>query len=900
MMADILASNTTPANSNESKILKQEWLDSLDYILEFYGADQAKEILKDLHNKLSQENIPFTGIDLATAYQNSISSAQQVPFPGDVEMEQRIENIVRWNAMAMVLQGYDSGTAVGGHIASFGSSATLYEVGYNYFFRSKSADYGGDVVVYQGHTAPGMYARAFLEGRFEEGQIKNFRRELGDGGGVPSYPHPRRLRDFWQLPSVSMGLGSMGAVYQARFNRYLENRGLKPKNGGRVWAFLGDGETDEPEVIGTLNIAAREKLDNLTFIINCNLQRLDGPVRGNGKIVQELEHIFLGLGWNVIKVVWSEDYDALFAKDVNQTLQNRLSAMVDGDFQLISTFLDGSKVREFIANGNAEILDILSELSDDQVRSLRRGGHDRKKVFAAYDRAMNSVGKPSVILVKTIKGFGMGKVGEGQNTTHQTKTMVAKDRWEAAKRFGVQITEAEAEKATFYHPGADSPEVKYLLAKRANLGGTFPLRTTDFVPFEMPSQEVFKVAYEDGTKGKDASTMMTFAQLILPNLLKNSALSKYITPIICDEAQTFGLQGLFKSIGIYNPAGQQYKPVDAGNIVSEYKEKTDGQVLQEGICEAGSMATFTAAGTAYATHGVPIIPFYIYYSMFGFQRIGDQAWACGDALCKGFLMGGTAGRTSLNGEGTQHQDGHSHVIAATVPNCKSYDPAYAYEMAAIVHHGIQEMYIDKKDCFYYITIYNDNYVQPAMPSHVKHADIVKGMYNYNRSSLKKAKAKVQLLGSGPLLHQALSAQVLLADYGIAADVWSVTSYVELSREATAIDRHNMLHQDNKKPYITSLLEKEEGPVVAVSDSMKLLHNMVAPWIPGDFFALGADGFGLSESRENLRDHFEISPKFIALAAMHRLMLQQKLTKADLKKFIKDQGIDVNKADSMYF
>jgi len=844
----------------------EEWQESLAAVLRVHDSGKVRELLRALQNQALDAGIALEEATLNTPYRNTISVRQQPAYPGDIALEQRIENIQRWNAMAMVLKAYDSGSGVGGHIATYASAATMLEVGFNHFFRNRSDDYGGDIVNIQPHAAPGVYARAFLEGRLDQKQLLNFRRELQPGGGLCSYPHPRSMPSFWPCPTASMGLSTVTSIYLARFARYLEHRGLKPANGGKVWCFIGDGESDEPEVLGTINIAAREQLDNLVLVVNCNLQRLDGPVRGNGKIIQELESTFRGARWDVHKVIWGSGWDELFARDVNGVMQRRMDEVVDGDYQMYSV-LSGDEVRKHWIGDDPELAELMKTLSDDEIRTIKRGGHDHKKLYAAYQQASSASGKPTVILVKTLKGYGMGASGEGRNITHQKKNLTGEERIDIARRFDIPIDDQQAERADFYHPGDDSEEVRYLRQQRLGLGGFQPTRQVECKRLAPPGEKAFATALA-GTERAISTTMALVG--LLTKLMRDPEVGRYIVPIVPDEARTFGMDNLFRQVGIYSPQGQLYEPVDVGTI-SPYKESVEGQILQEGICEAGGLASFMAAGTAYAHFGVPTIPFYIFYSMFGFQRVGDMIWACGDSLCRGFLIGGTAGRTTLNGEGVQHEDGHSHVLAGTVPNLCSYDPAFAGELAVIVRDGIRRMYSEQEDVFYYLTVYNENYPQPALPADAD-AGILKGMYLFKAGDASLADADsppIQLLGSGSIMQQVLTAQQLLADQGIAADVYSVTSYSLLYRDAVDCEAWNRDHPDDpdRQPYLTELLADKSGRFIAVSDYMKVLPASIARWVPGELICLGTDGYGLSESRETLRDHFGISAEQIVRAAL---------------------------------
>ncbi len=872
----------------------EEWITSLEEFIDDQGDEKAVTLIHELRSFAQRKGVKLAGEALNSPYINTINAKDQPAYPGDTVIEKKIENINRWNAMAMVLQAYDGGEGLGGHIATYASAASMYEVGQNHIFRKKSEDYGGDLVSFQPHAAPGIYARAFLEGRLTEQHLKNFRRELQKEGGLPSYPHPRRMPDFWEIPSASMGLIGVSAIYQARFQKYLENRGLKPKKGGMVWAFVGDGEMDEPETLGTLNIAAREQLDNFVLVVNCNLQRLDGPVRGNGKIIQELERSFIGAGWNVTKVIWGSEWDALLARDKDGILVDRMERALDGDYQLYSV-LPGDKVREHWVEGSPELEKLMQSLSDEEIRTIRRGGHDYKKIFASFKKAVKPNGKPSVILMKTLKGYGMGSSGEGKNTTHQKKNLNREERIEAAKRFGIPLNEEEAAKAKFFKPIDNSPEMQYLRKQRETLGGYLPERKDESKPIVTPDDTLFEEFYL-GTEDREVSTTMVLVRII-SKLLRNETVKDYIVPIIPDEARTFGMDGLFRHAGIYQPKGQLYEPVDTGSI-SYYRESTDGQILQEGICEAGALASFMAAGSAYSLHSLPMIPFYIFYSIFGFQRVGDMIWACGDMMVKGFLIGGTSGRTTLNGEGVQHQDGHSHVLSSIVPNMKSYDPTFAFELAVIVKDGIYRMYEKQEKIFYYITVTNENYAMPVMPEGVNEG-IIKGMYRYQKSSKKITKGrKAHLMGSGSIMLQVIEAKALLEDMGISTDIWSVTSYTELQRDALAVERERMLDTSNKKTknYLESLLAKETGVFVSASDYVKQLGMGISKWIPGNYHVLGTDGYGLSEGRNDLRNHFEISAKYIALSALQLLQQDGAVTLKEVKGFIKMHKIDTKKVN----
>ena len=875
---------------------RQEWLQALANIYDLYGAEGVQSILASLTQWSRDRSL--TGISTVTVntpYLNTIPVSQQPRYPGDPEIEQRLENILRWNAMAMVLQAQDAGTGVGGHIATYASAATMMEVGFNHFFRQRGPDYGGDLVILQPHAAPGVYARSWLEGRLSTEQLQNYRRELGKGGGLSSYPHPRSMPDYWQVANASMGLSTPTAIYQARFAKYLENRGLKPAQGGKVWCFIGDGETDEPEVLGTINIAARENLDNLILVVNCNLQRLDGPVRGNGKIIQELEAAFIGSGWHVIKVIWGSGWDTLLAADENGTLRRRMEECVDGDYQRYSV-LSGDRQREHWVHGNAELEEMMNALSDEEVSQIKRGGQDATKIFAAYARALTNKGKPTVILVKTVKGDGI--VGaQGSNTVHQKKNLDAGQRQEIGRNFGIPLDDEALARAEFYKPAEDSAELQYLNQRRAALGGAIPQRRHECASLSAPELTTFQSVLQ-GSGERQQSTTMSLVR-ILSTLMRDKQVGKYVVPIVPDEARTFGLEALFKIAGIFSLHGQKYTPVDAETLVA-YREAEDGQILQEGICETGALASFLAAGTAYSIHNLPMIPFYFFYSIFGFQRVGDMIWTCGDMLCRGFLIGGTAGRTTLNGEGIQHQDGHSHILASTYPNLKSYDPSFGYELAVIVQEGIRRMYQEQENIFYYLTAYNENHPMPAMPEgDAVHAGILAGAYHY-RSTSGSADASIHLLGSGAIMQQVLAAQEKLESLGHKVSIWSVTSYNELSREAECCERYNRLHPDEEQrtPYIQKLFQDLDGVVVACSDYMKALPNSIARWMPDNYLVLGTDGYGLSESRANLRRYFEVSRDDICHSALVGLFRAGGLSREELHQQIAGLDVDADKADPM--
>jgi pyruvate dehydrogenase E1 component len=886
-MRNIAADNITDLESIETT----EWLDSLDYVLQSNGPARAGQLLLQLseHARRRGIRLPFTA---NTPYVNTLTTDQEVAFPGSQEIERRIKSLVRWNAIAMVLRANKNEPGIGGHISTFASAATLYEVGFNHFFRSGTAG-DRDVVYYQGHAAPGIYSRAFLEGRLTEKQLDNFRRELAPGGGLSSYPHPWLMPDFWEYPTVSMGLGPIMAIYQARFIRYLEDRGLKKPSDSKVWAFIGDGETDEPESLGAITLPAREKIDNLIFVVNCNLQRLDGPVRGNGQIIQELEAVFRGAGWNVIKVIWGKDWDPLLAKDKDGLLVKRMGEVVDGEYQKY-TVESGEYLRKHFWGKYPQLLEMVKHLSDDELKKLTLGGHDPVKVYNAYKAAVEHKGQPTVLLIRTIKGYGLGDAGEGKNITHQQKKLTEDDLRAVRERFSIPVPEEKISEAPYYRPDDKSPEVSYLKERRKALGGSLPIRNSKTTPLPAPANpEIF----EEFRKGTDrpASTTMVFVRL-LSKLLRDPDIGELVVPIVPDEARTFGMESLFRQVGIYSHVGQLYEPVDMDTLLY-YKESTDGQILEEGINEAGSLASFIAAGTAYSTHGVNTIPFFIYYSMFGFQRVGDLIWAAADSRARGFLLGGTAGRTSLAGEGLQHQDGNSHVISYTVPNCLSYDPAFAYELAAIVEDGIKRMYVDQESIFYYLTLMNDNYAMPPMPegADVK-SGILKGMYRFSKAKNTASKLKAQLLGSGAILPEVIKAAALLEQFGVAADVWSVTSFGQLYRDGNACDRWNMLHPSQKArvPYIGECLNKTEGVIVAASDYLKALPNSIDRWLPRPIVSLGTDGFGRSEGRKALRDFFEVDARFIAVGALSALARDKQIDAKLVDKAIKDLGIDPEK------
>jgi pyruvate dehydrogenase E1 component len=904
-----------------------EWRDSIEAVIKHAGPDRAKFLLDTLAQIATKAGVK-TGVGIQTPYVNTIPAEDQPTYPGDRELERKIKNAVRWNAMAMV-QRANKKTNVGGHISTFASSATLYEVGWNHFFRGYTENHPGDVIFYQGHAAPGPYSRAFLEGRLTETHLNNFRQELQAEKGLSSYPHPWLMPDFWQFPTVSMGLGPIMSIYHARYNRYLRDRGLSTTAGdARVWAFLGDGECDEPESLGCISLAARDKLDNLTWVINCNLQRLDGPVRGNGKIIQELEGIFRGAGWNVIKVIWASEWDALLKNDHTGALARRMAEVVDGEYQefvgkdmrtaqevsekvFLSYEEHGRRRGVFIRDqffNTPELKAMVSHLSDEQLSRLKRGGHDPVKVHAAYKAAVEHKGQPTVILVKTVKGYEIpGEGGVGKNTTHQKK-MLGTDQVRGFRdRFKIPVPDDKLEDCPFWKPAADSPEVKYLHERRKALGGYTPSRNTKFTPCQPPSHDLFAKLYVErrgGTGGGDGETKGQSTTLawvsLMQQLFRDESVGKLLVPIVPDEGQTFGMPPLYKAVGMYNTAGQIYRPVDRGTL-TEYRESTTGQIFQEGINEAGAMADFIAAGTAYSTYGVNTIPFYIYYSMFGFQRVGDLIWAAADSRCRGFLLGATAGRTTINGEGLQHEDGHSHLMAMTVPTCRAYDPAFAYELSVIIEDGINAMFVRNEECFYYLTIYNESYDMPAMPGEHVREGIVRGIYKYKSVTPPNAKHEVQLLGSGVILNDVLRAQAILAEkYGVASNVYSVTSYQMLRKDALEVERRNRLRPDEqpKKSYVQQVLGDTKGPIVASSDYLRVLPDTLSPFLKDAkgtrLLALGTEGFGRSETRKNLRRFFEVDAEHVVIAALTSLADRGEIDRKLVKQAITDLGVDPNR------
>jgi pyruvate dehydrogenase E1 component len=879
----------------------EEWLTAFEQVIEAEGRSRACFLLQKLLEKGYEKDVvlPFTG---NTPYINTIPKSEEPPYPGDRNVERRIKSIVRWNAMAMVVRANKKYPGLGGHISTFASAATLYQVGFHHFFRGRGeGGFDGDIVYFQGHASPGMYAQAFLEGRITVEKMDAFRRELAPGGGLASYPHPWLMPDFWEFPTVSMGLGPISAIYQAKFNRYLRDRGLRDPQQRKVWAFLGDGETDEPEALGAITLAAREKLDNLIFVVNCNLQRLDGPVRGNGKIIQELETAFRGAGWNVIKVIWGSDWDPLIEADNTGLLIQRMNETLDGEYQKY-VVEPGSYIRKEFFGKYPELVELVKDYSDEQLRSLRRGGHDPVKVHAAFKAAAEHEGSPTVILAKTVKGYGLGEAGEGKNVTHQQKKLTEDELRFFRDRFEIPISDQDLPDAPFYRPPEDSEEIQYLRERRRALGGPVPQRKTRREPLAIPQGEEVWGRFFEGVD-REVSTTMVFVQM-LTQLLKDKEIGPRIVPIVPDEARTFGMESLFRQFGIYSHVGQLYEPVDKAMLLY-YREARDGQILEEGITEAGSMSSFIAAGTSYATHGIDMIPFFIFYSMFGFQRIGDLIWAGADQRTRGFLLGATSGRTTLNGEGLQHEDGHSHVLASVVPNLLAYDPAYAYELAVIIRDGLKRMFTDREDVFYYITLYNENYPMPPMPAGAEEG-ILKGLYKLKDAPQAEDnrdgdRPRVHLLGSGSLLREALRAQEILAQrYGVAADVWSATSYKELRRDALGADRWNLLHpnEEPRKPYVAGLFEGDDAPLIAVSDYMKTVPDQISRWLPGRVFSLGTDGFGRSDTREALRRFFEVDAECVAVAALHQLARRCRIDHALPRRAIEELGVDPEKLDPL--
>jgi len=867
----------------------QEWHEALIAVLEADGPERAHYLLENLIDKARRSgiNLPYSA---TTAYINTIPTHLQEKNPGNHEIERKVRSWIRWNAAAMVVKANRKSSELGGHIATFASSATLYDIGFNHFWRAPTHEHGGDLIYFQGHAAPGVYARAYLEGRLSDEQLDNFRQEA-DGKGLSSYPHPWLMPDFWQFPTVSMGLGPIQSIYQARFMKYMQDRSMADTKDRQIWAFVGDGEVDEPETLGAISLGGREKLGNLTWVVNCNLQRLDRPVRGNGKIIQELEGIFRGAGWKVIKVIWGSYWDPLLARDKDGLLQKRMMEVVDGDYQNYKA-KDGAYIREHFFGAYPELREMVSTMSDNDIWRLNRGGHDPHKVYAAYKVAMETTDQPTVILAHTVKGYGMGSAGEGQNRTHSQKKLDEKEMIAYRKRFNIPLNDEEAAACKYYKPAEDSEEIKYMRARRESLGGSIPVRNDAAAPLKVPDLSIFSKMLES-TGDKEMSTTMAFVRMITA-LARDKNVGRNIVPIVPDEARTFGMEGLFRQLGIYSSVGQLYTPQDQDQVMF-YKEDKAGQILEEGINEAGAMSSWIAAATAYSTTGVNMVPFYIYYSMFGFQRIGDLAWAAGDMQAKGFLIGGTAGRTTLAGEGLQHQDGHSLLQAGMIPNCHAYDPAFAYEMAVIIQHGMQRMYADQDNVFYYITSMNENYAHPAMPKGAEEG-IIKGLYQFKKGNRKK-KLRVNLMGSGAIFREVIAAADLLEkDFDIASDIWGVTSFNELRRDALDCDRWNMLHPESKPktPYVTQKLGKETAPFIAATDYMRSYPDQIRAWLPTDYTVLGTDGYGRSDTREALRRHFEVNRYYIVIATLSTLAKQGSIPASDISQAIKKYDIDAGR------
>ncbi|MDS4071757.1 MAG: pyruvate dehydrogenase (acetyl-transferring), homodimeric type [Defluviicoccus sp.] len=883
-----------PQNDVDSQETR-EWIDALEAVIEHEGPQRAHYLIERLveFSRRAGINLPYSA---NTAYVNTIPSEFETPAPGDHELEDRIRSYVRWNALAMVLRANRGDSNLGGHIASFASAATLFDVGYNHFWHAPSENHGGDLVFIQGHSAPGVYARAFMLGRLKLEQMDHFRQEV-DGKGLSSYPHPWLMPDFWQFPTVSMGLGPLQAIYQARFMKYLQDRGMANTEGRKVWAFMGDGEMDEPESLGAISLAGREKLDNLIFVINCNLQRLDGPVRGNGKIIQELEGGFRGAGWNVVKVIWGGYWDPLFARDKDGILVKRMEECVDGEYQTFKS-RDGAYVREHFFGKYPELRAMVANMSDEDIWRLNRGGHDPHKIYAAYHAAINHKGQPTVILAKTIKGYGMGEAGEAQNITHQQKKMGTTDLKAFRDRFKLPLTDEQLERLEYIAPPQDSPEITYMRERRVTLGGYLPSRRRTAAPLQTPVLSAFDALLKASGEGREYSTTMAFVR-ILNIMVRDKAIGKHVVPIVPDESRTFGMEGMFRQLGIWSHVGQLYKPQDADQLMF-YKEDKGGQILQEGINEAGAMADWIAAATSYSTHGVPMIPVYIFYSMFGFQRTGDLAWAAGDSRARGFLVGGTAGRTTLNGEGLQHEDGHSHLWSGAIPNCISYDPTFGYEVAVIVQDGLRRMYQEQEDVFYYLTVMNENYEHPEMPKGVEQ-DILKGMYLFKQGA-KSNGPRVQLLGSGAILREVIAAAELLKkDWGVDADLWSCPSFTELARDGNAVARWNLLNPTVKKAklsHVEQCLKDTRGPVVASTDYVRLVAEQIRPFVPRRFTVLGTDGFGRSDTRDKLRHFFEVDRHWVTIAALKALADDGTIEPAKVAEAIKKYGIDPAKPNPM--
>jgi pyruvate dehydrogenase E1 component len=871
----------------------REWLEALDAVARNSGEERATYLMVELAKHAAEEGIRLPAA-ITTPFRNTIAPSDQKMMPGDLFMERRIRSLVRWNALAMVMRANDNDEGLGGHISSFSSSATLYDVGFNYFFRGSDGEHLGDLVFYQGHSAPGMYARSYLEGRLNEEQLDNFRREV-DGNGLSSYPHPWLMPDYWQFPTVSMGLGPIQAIYQAHVMKYQTSRGLVDHSDRTVWCFLGDGECDEPESLGAISLAGREKLGNLHFVVNCNLQRLDGPVRGNGKIIQELEGVFRGAGWDVIKVIWGRKWDPLLERDETGLLQQRMDEVCDGELQNYK-YNGGAYTREHFFGKYPELLELVSDLSDEDIMYLNRGGHDPYKVYAAYAQAMEQTERPTVILAMTVKGYGTGEAGEANNETHSLKKLDLESLKAFRDRFAIPISDSELKDVPYYRPAPDSPEMRYMRERRQELGGFIPSRRNEMKLLPAPDLDAFSGQLK-GSGKREISTTMAFVR-ILSALVKDKEIGERVVPIVPDEARTFGMEGMFRQLGIYSSIGQRYTPQDAGQIMF-YKEDKKGQILEEGINEAGAFSAWLAAATSYSTSDFPMVPFYIFYSMFGFQRIGDLAWAAGDCQARGFLIGATAGRTTLNGEGLQHQDGHSHLLASTIPNCVSYDPAYAYELAVIIQDGLRRMYTEGENKFYYITTMNENYVQPEMPPGVEEG-IIRGMYRIKRST-RKREPRVQLFGAGTILREVEEAAVILErDYKVAADIWSLTSVNELQREGKSAVRWNLLHpeEEPRVPFVTQQLQDEQGPFIAATDYMKAYTDQIREFVPGRFVVLGTDGFGRSDTRSKLRRFFEVSREYVVLAALKALADEGRLERTVVSEAMRDLGISPDKIEPL--
>ncbi|MFL2542726.1 MAG: pyruvate dehydrogenase (acetyl-transferring), homodimeric type [Candidatus Latescibacterota bacterium] len=875
------------ADSSSEELESKEWLDSLAYVIENSGSERTSRLLEELSEHARQQGVQVSS-NVHTPYVNTVPAARQSPYPGSRDLERNIRNIIRWNAMVMVVRANQADATMGGHIATYASASTLYEVAFNHFFRGRQNGFEGDQIFYQAHTSPGIYARAFLEGRLSEQHLDNFRHELRPGGGLSSYPHPKLMPDFWQFPSASMGLGPLMAIYQARYNRYLEDRGLKEKSDARVWAFIGDGETDEPEALGAISLAARERLDNLVFVVNCNLQRLDGPVRGNGKIIQELETFFAGAGWNVVKVIWGSDWDPLLAMDDEGLLARRMGELVDGQYQKYSVS-SGAHQREHFFGVDERLMRMSQQLTDEQIRTIRRGGHDPDKVYAAFKAAVEFEGAPSVVLAKTIKGYGMGEVGEGRMTAHQQKKLDVDILRQIRSRFGIPLSDAQVEQLAFYRPSEDSPEIRYLLERREALGGFVPQRQVENAPVSIPDIALF-AEFAAGTGDREASSTMLFVR-ILAQLLRDESLGERIVPIVPDEARTFGMEALFRQYGIYSHLGQLYEPVDSESL-TYYREARDGQLLEEGISEAGALSSFIAAGTAYATHGVQTLPFFVFYSIFGFQRVSDLIWAAGDQMARGFLIGATSGRTTLNGEGLQHQDGHSHLIAVAYPHVVAYDPAFGYELAVVIREGIRRMCEREEDLIYYLTVQNETYAMPAMPDGAEEG-ILRGLYR-----LRGEGGQVHLCASGSIVLEALKAREILQEYDIEADVWSATSWQQLQRDGADVERWNLRHSQeiSRLSWVEQCFAGAEGAFVVASDYVKALPDAVARYFPRRPVVLGTDGFGRSESRGALRRFFEVDAATMAFAALVDLWRQGLVTGEVVERAQEALGIDREKVN----